>query len=85
MKVEWWKYDCTQEERDERKALVRSAKPTLDVLRKMLEKRLEDIHSRRLSNSLYDSPNWPYMQADLLGSERVLTELVELLTIVDED
>ena len=85
MKVEWYKYDCPQEKREERAELVRSAGPTLEILRKIIQGRIDDKNLRRRSAKLYESPNWPYMQADLLGAERELEEILDLLTIEAQD
>ena len=79
--IEWFKYDCKQEDRDERRQLVLSAKPTLEILRKIIQERLNGKHDERRSRKNYDSPNWALIQADLLGAERELEELLDLLTI----
>jgi len=54
------------------------------VLRRRLAKMLYDIieEKRRgqVLESLYDSPNWAYLQADRAGYERALRDVIDLIT-----
>lgn len=78
MKVDWFK-DLPRDQQEERKAMVRTAAPTLKVLRNIIKKRLTELESNKVNPANYDSPAWAYMQADINGSMRELTKLVELL------
>lgn len=78
IKTQWY---IDTDDREERKALVLSAQPTLEVLRKIILHKLESKHAERRSKKAYEHPNWPYYQADLVGAERELEELLDLLTI----
>lgn len=78
MKIEWFA-GLPKDKQEERKALVKSAAPTLKVLKNILEKRLDDLESKRVNPANYDSPAWAYMQADINGSMRELERVIELL------
>lgn len=53
------------------------------ILRRRIQKMLTDIieEKRRgqVLESLYDSPNWAYLQADRTGYERALREVIDLI------
>lgn len=83
MKVEWFRGTATDVEKQERRELVKAARPTLEILRKALEARLAEREAKETSLKLYESPSWAYMQADLTGSKRELKELIDLLTLED--
>lgn len=76
MKSDWFKGAI---DRDERKQIVRSALPALNVLKDVLEKRLCDLTAERRASKNYESPAWPMLQADFLGRERELEYLLDLL------
>lgn len=81
MKVEWF-VDCKNpDEKEERREIVQSGRPLRELLQMILEKRLQRVQEDRKKRSLYDSPNWAFIQADLVGAERELTELLSLMTI----
>jgi len=76
-----WYKDCkTDAERKERKELVNSAKPTLKVLRKVLDGLLMELESERSNKKLlYESPAWAYIQADNNGAVRAVKQVLSLL------
>lgn len=45
----------------------------------VLTDKIEDQHKAACSQSLYDSPNWMLHQADKMGYERCLREIITLL------
>ena len=50
---------------------------------KLVELLTEKANSRRagaLSEESYVSPNWAYQQADAIGSERALKEIISLIS-----
>lgn len=53
------------------------------VLRKrlveLLKERQEKSYNERISKNAYDSPNWSLIQADGVGYERAINELISLL------
>lgn len=83
MKVEWTRGLTTDESKKERKDLVLSARPTLKVLKELLEIRLKEKEEEQLKKAAYSNPNWAYLQADLTGAKRELQSLIELLTLED--
>lgn len=85
MRTEWYKGCVNDIEKQERKALVKSAKPTLDVLKKVLTDKLKEKESIAISATSYDSPSWPYLQADKTGEMRVLKDVLEILNISDQE
>lgn len=85
MKVEWFK-DCKNEdEKQERREVVLSAGPILEVLRMILARRLADKTEDRKKRKMYDNPNWALVQADLTGAERELEELLDLMTLEERE
>ena len=85
MKTEWFRGLTTDEAKQERRELVKSARPTLEVLKGLLEKRLKDKADKQSSEALYLNPNWAYLQADSTGAMRELKTLIDLLTIEDRN
>lgn len=71
----------TQDQRKEREQLLRSCAPALEIYRKALEERLEELTKEVLSKKLYESPSWALEQADRVGEARALQETIELLTL----
>lgn len=45
----------------------------------LLNKKQEDMLKKRRSESVYDSPNWSLLQADAVGYERAMSEIISLL------
>lgn len=78
MKADWF-HGVPKEKHDERRALVKSASPTLKLLKAILEKRLAELDTKRTNPVHYDSPAWAYMQADINGSMREIKQVIELL------
>lgn len=78
MKVSWTK-GLTKEKREEveeafsRGALLRRR------LKELLEDKIEDERKKVRSEILYDNPNWAYRQADAVGYERALNDIISLI------
>ena len=78
MKVAWTK-DCkTGPEKAKRKEVILSNQGSLDILKVIIE-------SKRIKakGSDYESPSWAYKQADTIGYNRALTELLDLMEFND--
>lgn len=45
----------------------------------LLKKKEESNKQKMRSVSAYEAPNWAYMQADAIGYERALNEVISLL------
>lgn len=54
------------------------------VLRKrffeVVTEMIESNRKSQVSKALYESPNWPYLQADKAGYERALRDMVDLFS-----
>lgn len=72
------------------KGLEKDAKEEAEVMftqaymfRLLVIKRLEDkvriARSKAKDQQCYQSPNWPYLQADIIGYERAMEEVISLL------
>lgn len=48
-------------------------------LSEILEEWIAEADKQSLSKSSYDNPNWPYLQADLIGYKRALTKVKEII------
>lgn len=46
----------------------------------LLIEKQELLRKNRVSESTYESPNWAYLQADLVGYQRALNEAISLLS-----
>lgn len=79
MRSEWLRGLPDEKAKKERKELVASARPTLDVLKEIVLTKLMDAESVQLSLADYDSPAWPYKQADRNAVVRTLRDILELL------
>lgn len=56
------------------------ASPALRArLTQMLTKKIDSERTSSLSKISYDSPSWPYLQADTNGYERALREVISLI------
>ena len=78
MKISW-----TKGLDDQQKTDVEQSFNSATLLRRRLIEVLEDKISSTAtvarSKSSYDIPNWPYLQADYVGYERALYEIIELV------
>lgn len=78
---DWFKHIKGDEAKLERKEFVVAQLPAWKVMREVLQHRLDSLEVHRISRTLYDSPGWAYMQADINAETRTLRELLSLLTI----
>lgn len=47
----------------------------------VLSKKIEDVRAASVKKDKYDCPNWAYGQADNVGYERAMRELIEMMEI----
>lgn len=66
---------------EERAELVKSARPTLELLKTIMEDRRKELRQQMQDKQHYELASWPYMQADTLGAIRELDSIIELLTL----
>jgi hypothetical protein len=79
--TEWYKGVQDEKARKERADEIFSAAPTLRLLKQLLEDRLRTLEETHTNKTKYDSPSWPYLQADYVGEKRSLQSLIQLVTI----
>ncbi len=46
----------------------------------LLEKKSELAYKERIKNTTYESPNWGFIQADGVGYERAIFEMIALIS-----
>ena len=78
MKQSWINGLTAQEELDFRGNFIAS-KLTRDRLEALLQQKIASSSTTTRSKKGYDSPNWAYEQADFIGYERALHEIINLL------
>ena len=69
-----------KEELDELKSNFIAAKFFRKTLIEVLNEKIESLRVKTSSSSAYNSPSWPYMQADGVGYERAMREVISLLS-----
>lgn len=72
-----WLAHLPEDQRADFAKYITSCTPLLGALQAILEKKLEA--SNRSAETDYDSPGWPYRQADKVGYERLAQELLRLI------
>ena len=80
MKASWFK-DCkTKEEKDKVRQVLFSNKDGFDRLKEILEPMLKEA----LPTADYDSPSWAYKEADRIGYNRALNQVLDIITLDKE-
>lgn len=49
-------------------------------LQELLNDKAERMRKERLKDSAYDSPNWGFQQADSVGYQRAISEIISLIS-----
>lgn len=80
LNMEWYKGVPKEEDRVKLAAEIMSSRPTLELLRTLLEDRIAALEATHAKKTNYDSPSWAYAQADYVGAKRTLREIIELVT-----
>jgi hypothetical protein len=84
LKTEWYKGVRDENDRVALAAEILSSRPTLELLRSLLEDRVAALDTAHTKKTNYDSPSWAYAQADYVGAKRTLQEIIELVTTEEE-
>lgn len=82
MRVEWFSDIPNKEKQEEFKKTVVGSKKVLDKAIAICYNKIRV--GERSKKADYDSPSWAYQQADQLGYNRALYDIIDLLTIADE-
>lgn len=82
LKTEWIK-GLKPDEVKRFKELFSGSTLVLDKLREICYNNIRKIENQ--SRSQYESPSWAYLQADNNGYRRAYREMIELLSLTEED
>lgn len=80
MKAYWFKECKTKEEKEAVRQSVLSNRQSLDRLKEILEPMLKET----APTADYDSPSWAYKQADRIGYNRALNQVLEIINLDKE-
>lgn len=75
-----WFKGIPKEKREKREEEIKSYRNAFDALKEILESKRE-----RSIKSDYDSPSWAFKQADQNGANRMLDEVLKIITIDKDD
>lgn len=75
----FWTKGLDEQQKKDLYYSVSSGKNALKILRKETEKERERVQKERKAKGSYDTVNWSYLQADLIGEERALDKTIKLL------
>ena len=67
---------------EDRKALA-VALPALKMLSAVLEDKVGSSERTQEGVKAYESPSWPYLQADHIATQRTLKEIIKIITPSD--
>jgi hypothetical protein len=79
--LEWYEGLISGSEKDDRTQLVMGAKPTLDILARLMKRKLEALENK----TDFNTPAWQFELAKSLGQKEALKDLLKLLTPVIEE
>jgi len=74
-----WTQGLTPEQAIEIKKDFKGCFPTRKRLAKLLEDKISVTRKGTLTKDGYSSPNWAYVQADSVGYERALNDVISLI------
>src|SRR5262245_40939417 len=70
----------TEQQQEEMRGVFAHSGFLRDQLKKILSEKINASNRVARSKDAYGIPNWAYLQADAVGYERALTEVISLLT-----
>lgn len=79
MKTVWVKGLNEQEKEEMRSSFVSSAN-VRKRLTELLEDKIETKRKSNVSEERYESPGWAYLQADAVGYERAMREIISIIS-----
>lgn len=79
MKTSWTK-GLSPDKKEEIKREFDASGILRERLKLILEEKMEVARKGSLSKDAYQSPNWAYLQADAVGVQRALEEVISLLS-----
>jgi hypothetical protein len=81
MYIDWTKHISDQDEKISFEKYIKSCKPLLDHLVKLLQEKYNSLESSELDPKMFDQPNWDYRQAFLNGKKSELSNLIKLINL----
>jgi hypothetical protein len=78
VKINWTK-GLVGEEKEEMKRLFLSNAFFRKRAQLLVQDKIDTIRQKNITETAYDSPNWALKQADAVGYERALQEVINLL------
>jgi hypothetical protein len=81
MKAFWTSLLTREEDKKEMEELVKGSRRVLERLAAELDKKIERSAKDSRKSTAYDSPNWPFKQADARGYERAMEEVKALINL----
>jgi len=76
LQAKWFPSDLTPEKKLEFESAIRNCRHILDRLTEIIESELKELEKD--SKDEYNSPAWPYLQADKQGGRRALKNILKL-------
>lgn len=80
MKTAWFKNAKTDQEREEIRAHFVGSARMRQHFKVMLQDKINESRNATRSKDLYANSGWAFLQADAVGYERAMTEVMSLLT-----
>lgn len=81
MLPQWTHHLKTDDEKTRFRKYVYSSKGVIDRLKDLMEQDENELNSKEVDESSYDSPSWAALQADRNGYRRCLRKFKKLLTL----
>ena len=75
----------TKEERDTEKEYISHNKRLLDRIANIMSDKLDSSVGKMRGECSYDKPSWPQFQADQLGYQRALAEMLAIISLTGDD
>ena len=84
LSTQWTQHTKTPEEKEKLVKTLSGFSTHLEVLSLILKTKLAVLEKESLATSSYDSPSWPYKQADYVGSIREIRNILSLIAPMTE-
>jgi hypothetical protein len=84
MKLDWTRGDKTKAAKEATKQLLVTSKPALDRLSNLCYNKRSAYDKMKYAKPDYNEPAWALVQSDLNGYSRALTEIIELISSIEE-
>jgi hypothetical protein len=78
MITEWSSHISDPEKQEEFESLVRNSTIVLGRLHDIIQKKIDTLNKRKLSDEGFKDPNWALMQANHLGKIKQLLDIQKL-------